>query len=142
MTQVMSVDEREWFLSGVRLGVVGIAAGDDRAPFTVPIWYGYEAGGEVSFMTAEDSRKIPALRAAGRLSLCAHNDDPPYRYVTVEGPVTSITPPSVAEITALAHRYLGPELGDRYVASTNVDGMLLVRMRPEHWSSADFGKRD
>jgi PPOX class probable F420-dependent enzyme len=140
VSQVMSVAEREWFLSGVRLGVLSVAA-RDRAPVTVPVWYAYRPGGELVFVTGTKSRKAELLRDTGRLSMCVHNNDPPYRYVTVEGPVTAIEEPAtVRERTALAHRYLGPELGDRYLRCTTGDGLMLVRMLPEHWYSADFGK--
>ena len=43
----------------------------------------------------------------------------------------------------LAHRYLGPELGDAYVAATTAEpgpGNVLVRMRPERWTTVDYRK--
>lgn len=143
MTQTMSVEEREAFLMGVRLGVLSVTDSDrDRGPVTVPVWYAYEPGGELYFVTGAKSRKAELIRETGRATLCVHNDDPPYRYVTVEGPVTSVEEPAgEAELAALAHRYLGPELGDRYLRSTDTEGLALIRVRPEHWSSADFGKR-
>ncbi|MEV0403403.1 pyridoxamine 5'-phosphate oxidase family protein [Actinoallomurus sp. NPDC050550] len=143
MTQVMSVGEREAFLAGVRLGVLSVTeSGGDRAPVTVPMWFAYEPGGELYFITGAKSRKAELIREAGRVTLCVHNDDPPYRYVTVEGPVTAVDEPAgEAERAALAHRYLGPELGERYLQSTSGEGLVLIRMHPAHWSSADFGKR-
>ncbi|MFL6053715.1 MAG: PPOX class F420-dependent oxidoreductase [Actinoallomurus sp.] len=140
---MMTVEEREAFLAGVRLGVLSVTDSDgDRGPVTVPVWYAYEPGGEFHFVTGAKSRKAELIREAGRVTLCVHNDDPPYRYVSVEGPVTSVEEPAgQAELDALAHRYLGPELGDRYLESTDTDGLALIRVRPEHWSSADFGKR-
>jgi hypothetical protein len=42
----------------------------------------------------------------------------------------------------MARRYLGAEGGERYVAS-NPDPdreNVMVRMRPEHWVSVDYGK--
>lgn len=140
VSQVMSVAEREWFLSGVRLGVLSVAAGE-RGPLTVPVWYAYRPGGELSFVTGTKSRKAELMRDAGRLTMCVHNNDPPYRYVTVEGPISAVEEPATArELTALAHRYLGPELAERYLRCTTGDGLMLVRMRPEHWYTADFGK--
>jgi PPOX class probable F420-dependent enzyme len=139
----MSVEEREAFLMGVRLGVLSVTNSDgDRAPVTVPVWYAYVPGGEFFFVTGAKSRKAELIRETGRVTLCVHNADPPYRYVSVEGPVTSVEEPAGnAELAALAHRYLGPELGDRYLESTSAEGLALFRVRPEHWSSADFGKR-
>jgi nitroimidazol reductase NimA-like FMN-containing flavoprotein (pyridoxamine 5'-phosphate oxidase superfamily) len=141
VSQVMSVAEREWFLSGPRLGVLSVAETGDRGPVTVPIWYVYEPGGELHFIIGQKSRKAELINKSGRVSLCAHNDDPPYRYVTVEGPVTAVEEPVTAEDRAsMAYRYLGPELAERYLAGTTGDGLVLIRVRPEHWSSADFGK--
>lgn len=142
VSQVMSVAERECFLSGPRLGVVSIADGEDRGPVSVPIWYVYEPAGELRFITGEDSRKASLIREGGRVALCAHNDDPPYRYVTVEGPVTAVeSPVTEKDLAVMAHRYLGSAPAERYLESTTGEGLVLVRMRPEHWFSADFGKR-
>ena len=47
-----------------------------------------------------------------------------------------------AERLAMARRYLGTEGGDHYVAS-NPDPArenVMIRMRPEHWLSVDYGK--
>ena len=42
----MSEDERQAFLAGVHIGVISIER-EDGPPLTVPIWYGYEPGGNV-----------------------------------------------------------------------------------------------
>jgi len=93
-------------------------------------------------ITSRSSRKGRAIRAAGRMSLCAQDERPPYRYVSVEGPV-EITELDPADRLAMARRYLGPEGGDRYVAG-NPDPAgenMMVRMAPEHWLSVDYGQR-
>ena len=43
----------------------------------------------------------------------------------------------------MAHRYLGKELGDRYIEATKDerDESVLVRMRPEHWLTVDYAKQ-
>src|SRR4051794_31056630 len=74
VSQVMSVAEREWFLSGVRLGVVSVADSEGRAPISVPVWYGYEPGGDLYFITSRASRKATLIKQSGRLTLCTHND--------------------------------------------------------------------
>ena len=43
----------------------------------------------------------------------------------------------------MALRYLGPKVGETYLAATYPDGTsnaLLVCLRPERWSTADFRK--
>jgi PPOX class probable F420-dependent enzyme len=133
--------EREAFLAGVHVGVVGIDDGD-RAPLTVPVWYAYEPGGEVRFITGGDSRKAQCLERAGRASLCAQTETAPYQYVSVEGSVTIDPAVDPDERRAIAHRYLGPELGDAYYEGTAADAAasVTVRLRPERWLTVDYGK--
>ena len=75
------------------------------------------------------------------IGLCVQDDSPPYRYVSVEGPVVSEEELDPAERFAMA-RYLGSAGGDRYVTG-NPDPErenVAFRMRPEHWLSQDQGK--
>ena len=140
----MTKQEREAFLADVHVGIVSMPQ-EGRGPLTVPIWYRYEPGGEVHFATAQDSRKGRLLTVGCRISLCVQTETPPYKYVSVEGPVTSIEP-SVYErdVRPLAHRYLGAEMGDKYLEAAGMEemavGHVLVRLRPERWLAVDFAK--
>jgi hypothetical protein len=80
-----------------------------------------------------------AIMAAGRFSLCVQDEQPPYKYVTVEGPAT-IEDATDAERLELARRYLGTEGGDAYLAATPTDGQIMIRMIPERWVSVDYGQ--
>lgn len=91
MPYAMTRAEREAFLAEAHVGIIGIA-GEGRGPLTVPIWYAYEPGGEVRIVTGRASRKLRLLQRAGRFSLCAQTETPPYTYVTVEGPVIAVEP--------------------------------------------------
>ena len=93
-------------------------------------------------LTGRRSRKAAAVRAAGRFSLCVQDERPPYRYVSVEGPVVSEEELDPAERLAMARRYLGAAGGDRYVADNLDPGRnnVAFRMRPERWLSQDQGK--
>lgn len=144
MSAAMTTEEREAFLAGVHVGVIGIAR-PDRAPLTVPVWYGYTPGGEVYVITGSTTRKAQALREAGRFSLCAQSETSPYSYVTVEGPVSAMEAVDVErDLRPLARHYLGVEGGDQYV--TEIGGSVagqtdvVVRMRPQRWSAFDYGK--
>ena len=142
MWVAMSVAEREKFLSGVHIGVVSAALGTAGRTLAVPVWYSYQPGGLLTVLTGRQSRKAAAARAAGRFSLCAQDARPPYRYVSVEGPVVSEDELDPAERLAMARRYLGAEGGARYVAD-NPDPErqnVAFRMRPERWLSQDQGK--
>ena len=59
--------------TGDRVGVVGLNDGD-RGPLTVPIWYDYEPGGEIWFITGAGSRKGLLLKEGTRLSMAAQTD--------------------------------------------------------------------
>jgi nitroimidazol reductase NimA-like FMN-containing flavoprotein (pyridoxamine 5'-phosphate oxidase superfamily) len=145
MSLVMTKEEREAFLADVRVGIISIAE-EGRAPLAVPIWYGYAPGGELWVVTERGSRKGRLLEKAGRFSLCVQTETPPYKYVSVEGPITQIAPSQLErDERPLAHRYLGPELGERYLEATGGadarGGNVVVRMRPERWLSTDYGKQ-
>jgi PPOX class probable F420-dependent enzyme len=137
----MSRADREAFLAGVHVGVLSIAE-PGRGPLAVPIWYGYEPGGELWVLTGRDSRKGRLLAASPRVSLCVQTETPPYRYVSVEGPVVSVgRADRERDARRLAHRYLGKELGDRYMEATaGEEDSILVRMRPERWLTVDYSK--
>jgi PPOX class probable F420-dependent enzyme len=135
----MTREEREQFLVGVHVGVLSVASVDGGGPLAVPVWYAYQPGGTVNVITGGGTRKATAIRASGRFSLCAQDERPPYRYVTVEGPVT-IEEVGQDERLELARRYLGLEGGDAYVAANPAVGQVVFRMTPEHWSAVDFSK--
>ena len=121
------------------VGVLSAAVGKTGRTLAVPVWYSYQLGGLLTVLTGRRSRKAAAIRAAGRFGLCVQDDRPPYRYVSVEGPVVSEEQPDPAERLAMARRYLGSADGDRYVTD-NPDPErenVAFRMRPEHWLSQD-----
>ena len=135
----MSRAEREEFLAGVHVGVLSVASGDGGGPLAVPVWYTYQPGGTVNVSTGRGTRKARDIGAAGRFTLCAQDERPPYKYVTVEGPVT-IEDATDAERLELARRYLGAEGGDAYLAATPGGGQVMIRMTPEHCLSVDYGR--
>ena len=144
MSLKMTKPEREAFLADLHVGVISIAE-ENRGPLTAPIWYGYEPGGELWILTERTSRKGRLLQEAGRFSLVAQTETPPYKYVSVEGPVTSIEKPDLErDERPMAHRYLGQPLGDGYIEATRGDGggdNILVKMRPQRWLTTDYAKQ-
>jgi len=140
----MTTHEREMFLADVHVGVISITE-NGRGPLTVPVWYAYESGGELRLITGRTSRKGRLLERAGRFSLCAQNESPPYRYVSVEGPIVGMALLDMErDLRAMAQRYLGVTGGDRYMDSVRDDpsyaDSVVVRMRPERWLTADYSK--
>ena len=140
----MTREEREAFLADVHVAVVAINEAG-RAPLAVPVWYAYEPGGEIRFVTGPNSRKGRLLKEAGRASLCVQTEAAPYKYVSVEGP-TSLGPVDYErDLRQIAHRYLGPEVGEVYLAVTKEErergGSVLVTIRPQRWYTVDYGKQ-
>jgi nitroimidazol reductase NimA-like FMN-containing flavoprotein (pyridoxamine 5'-phosphate oxidase superfamily) len=146
MSFIMTKQEREAFLADVHVGIISISE-EGRGPLAVPIWYAYDPGRDLRIMTGRDSRKGRLLARAGRFSLCVQTESSPYKYVSVEGPIVSTEPADTErDLRPLARRYLGKEMGDRYVEETrnlptHIDN-VVVRMRPERWLTTDYSKED
>jgi hypothetical protein len=137
--------EREAFLADVHVGVLSLADGG-RGPLTCPVWYRYEPGGEIVFVTGAGSRKAPLLRPGARASFLVQDESMPPKYVSVEGPVVSVEPADPErDVVPIAQRYLGEAIGRQYVEGTrgapDAPDEVVVRLRPERWLSADFAKR-
>ena len=140
MSLTMSRAEREQFLAGLHVGVLSVASPDGRGPLAAPVWYTYQPGGTVNVSTGRSTRKARAIQAAGRFSLCAQDERPPYKYVTVEGPAV-IEESNAPERLELARRYLGTEGGDAFIAvNPGSADDVLIRMTPERWVSVDYGR--
>ena len=139
MPREMTVPEREAFLADVRVGMLSVNDEEGRGPLTVPIWYAYDSG-TVTFVTGRRSRKARLIERSGRICLAVQQETPPYRYVSVEGPVIAIEPVDVEELSRLRERYLGPEAARRArERSPESDpSEVTVRMRPEHWRTEDY----
>jgi nitroimidazol reductase NimA-like FMN-containing flavoprotein (pyridoxamine 5'-phosphate oxidase superfamily) len=141
MSLAMKKEEREAFLADIHVAVISVAE-DGHGPLVVPIWYSYEPGAEVRIITGRASRKGKLLERAGRFSLCVQTETLPYKYVSVEGPIVAVEAADLErDRRPLARRYLGTELGDRYIENRrDAVGSLLVRMRPERWLTRDYAK--
>lgn len=137
----MTKQEREAFLAETHIGVLSIEE-PGRGPLTLPMWYAYTPGGDVILHTGDASKKAALLRAAGRASLLVQTETPPYRYISVEGPVTVGGRPAVDESRHMAHRYLGEQMGDMYLEMTAAEreGACQVRLTPERWITVDYNR--
>ena len=140
----MSKSDREAFLAdlhvgvgvGVVVGVVGVAR-EGAPPLAAPVWYSYEPGGDVVFVFESASEKIKCFEVAGQASLCVQNEAMPYKYVTVEGPVVvGDTDDDVQR--SLAHRYLGPDIGDLYLGAISDTVSRVARLAPTRWRTVDY----
>ncbi|NIK58450.1 pyridoxamine 5'-phosphate oxidase family protein [Kribbella shirazensis] len=144
MSERLSRAERTAFLSDVRVGVLSVASDrPDRAPVSAPVWYQYDPEIGVTVIMNGKSRKGAAIEAARRFVLVVQSEAVPYRYVSVEGPVTEIrrTDPE-KDLLPLAVRYLGEDRGRAYLKEWENAGAaetdLVYVMKPTHWNTADF----
>ena len=145
MPRQMTPLERQEFLAEPHVGVLSVASDDDRPPLTVPLWYGYLPGGNISFFTATQgrkARKTGLIRKVGVLSLCVQREEFPYKYVTVEGTVVGEDkPPSAEQMLAIARRYLPGEAAQWFVKAElerPSSELVLFTVRPDRWLTADF----
>lgn len=143
MSIAMNRDEREAFLADLHIGILTVP--HEHGPLTCPVWYAFEPGGEITVVTPADARKVQGLEPGTRVSFCAQDEELPPKYVSVQGSVTAVVPAQAeVEVTAMAVRYLGDELGAAYVAGTreaDPRDEVVIHIRPDRWYSADFAKR-
>jgi hypothetical protein len=141
MSMAMTKIERETFLADTHVAIISVAE-PGRAPLTVPIWYAYEPGGVVRLLTGGSSKKAQLIRKAGRLSLCVQTETAPYKYISIEGPVTIGTPDFERDARPMAYRYLGQQMGDWYLQTTASEqaNSILVTVKPERWLTVDYSK--
>jgi PPOX class probable F420-dependent enzyme len=139
MSLAMNRSECEKFLAETHVGVLCVAD-QGRSPMAAPVWYTFAPGGDVVFVTRQTTRKIALLRTAGRATFCVQDERPPFRYVTVQGPVRieKVDPEPIVREEAL--RYVGRARGEAYLRLSAADrpNQVVVRLTPERWYSADF----
>jgi len=136
MAHPMSGDELDRFLrAGTRTGKLATMRADGR-PHVAPIWFILD-GDDLVFMTGADTLKGKAMARDPRVALCVDDEQPPFSFVTIEGTVSLSTdldemlPWSIA----IARRYMGDELAERYGQRNAVEGELLVRLRRDKVTS-------
>ncbi|MFS8097713.1 pyridoxamine 5'-phosphate oxidase family protein [Lentzea alba] len=131
----MSTEQREEFLAGQHVGVIAIAR-QEGPPLAVPVWYEYAPGGEVLVQTDPGSLKYRLVDAAGEFSLAVQQEQPPYKYVSVSGPVVSAEESTPEELERMASRYLDDPT--EFLASIEGRPNVTLRMRPQRWYSTDY----
>lgn len=112
--------------------------GEDGRPHVVPIWYIVE-GDEVVFTTWHTSVKARNLASNGRAAMTIDDEEPPFSYLMVEGPVTiSDDPAESRRVATLAgSKYMGEHRADEFGQRNGVAGELVVRLRIENVVGAD-----
>lgn len=139
----LSRQEREEFLARPHVGVLSVVADDGRPPSTLPTWYAYEPGGNITLVTRRDKRKSRLISGAGQVSFSVQQPERPYKYVTVEGTVVAQRPPSREDLTTIGGRYIDAKALDGWadweLGGGNGNGEPeYVEIRPDRWLTAEF----
>ncbi|WP_344858181.1 pyridoxamine 5'-phosphate oxidase family protein [Amycolatopsis ultiminotia] len=135
----MTEHEQQEFLAAKHIGVLAVRR-RNGPPLAVPMWYGYRPGGDVLLWTdGEDTLKGRLIKKNGAFTLVVQNEDPPYRYVSVSGPVTAWEEATVEAALSVAARYLPERQAREFVEAFN-PGHVIIRMTPDRWRSVDYGK--
>jgi nitroimidazol reductase NimA-like FMN-containing flavoprotein (pyridoxamine 5'-phosphate oxidase superfamily) len=140
MSLAMSQTERETFLADLHVGVISFAD-PGAGPLTAPIWYDYDPTIGLWVIIGPDSRKGKLANVGSRISLVAQSEAMPYKYVSVEGPITAIAPVEDGALLSMATRYLGEEMGKGYAAQNSGESVTVL-MNIERWLTVDYGKVD
>ena len=135
----MTDEEIEALLASAEIGVLATADGRGR-PEGSPVWFDYGAG-IVRVLVHRDSRKARNIRVNHHVSFTVDTRRAPYRGVVLRG-TASLSGPDPELRRSLAHRYLGAETGERYLAKTaRYDAEdALVTIRVTGRQSWDYSK--
>ena len=104
-------------LTGPNIGNLGYH-GLDGHPRVLPVWFNL-VGDDIEIASPPDAYKCRALRRDSRAVLTVSTPQAPYHVVSVSGRVAIEVLPEARRIeyvSDLAHRYLGDEGGDAYLA--------------------------
>ena len=150
MPRTLTSAESAEFLAQPRVGVISVADVDgDRPPLTVPVWYSYRPGGELTFFTGTQgrtARKSRLLERAGKFSFCVQQGEYPYKYVTVEATVTKADrAPAVEQVLEITGRYLPADVARGFAEAETghpTGTFVLFTAHPDRWLSFDFAETD
>jgi len=135
----MSDDEVRTFLTATpaRPAILATVRPDGR-PHVAPVWYVVDDDGTIVFTTGETTVKGRNLRRTGYGAMSVDDDEAPFSFVTLEGPV-SISD-DLADVQrwtgVIGGRYMGADRAAEYGERNGVPGELLVRLTPTKVVSA------
>ena len=134
----MSTSERENFLSEVQVGIIGIDE-KNRSPRIVPLWYSFDPNIGITIIVKETSKKLKLLKSAMQFSICVQKATPPYKHVSVQGPIVEVRPcDDLIDLPQMVYRYLGDIAGAEYLSKRPAEKSVVLIMKPEKWITADY----
>jgi nitroimidazol reductase NimA-like FMN-containing flavoprotein (pyridoxamine 5'-phosphate oxidase superfamily) len=142
----MTEQEREEFLAEVHVGVLSVAGAEGRPPTSVPTFYAYQPGGEITMFTGTQRRapkRIDLIKEAGVVTFVVQREEMPPAYVTVEAELTEVGRPTPDQMLTIARRYMPEEHAQGYVQTELGDPENIVTLftfRPTRWFSSDTSR--
>lgn len=146
MPRPLTAQEREALLAEPHVAVMSLPSDDERPPLAFPVWYAFLGGDRITYYTHRTeprSRKLRLIREGSVLSLCVQREEPPYKYVTVEGTVVDENEaPTAEERLAIIERYLAAGEARAYLDNEIATGVAIVlfTIRVDRWAGLDFGE--
>ena len=130
MASITDPEVSAFLQAGTRTGKLSYTGAEGR-PLVAPVWFIVEDG-RVVFNTGKETAKGRALARDSRATLCVDLEEPPYAFVQVQGDAELSEDPGelLRTATAIAARYVGPELAEEFGKRNGVPGELVVRLRP------------
>ena len=109
----------------------------DGRPHLAPVWFALDDG-LVVFTTGADTVKGRTILRDPRIALCVDDEHPPFSFVTINGTAEVIDDLDQVRhwATVIGGRYMGADRAEEYGERNGVPGELLIRLRPEHITSA------
>lgn len=120
--------EQQSFLAEPNVAVLATVDRRNRA-HAAPVWYLYDDGG-IIISTGRGSQKHRNIAANPEISVVVDSRTLPYYALMVQGAAEIGPPLGHADRLRLATRYLGEDLGRRYVESTPGEDAITIRLRP------------
>jgi PPOX class probable F420-dependent enzyme len=134
----MSKRELESLLRQPNIAVVAVTA-PDGAPHAVPTWYEYRAG-EIVFHTGANAFKYRCLSHDPRITLVVDTKKAPYKCAILKGRVNMEEKNDYPRTLRMAVAYLGKKNGAAYAKPLMKERVVVVRFKPRHIISWDYGK--
>jgi PPOX class probable F420-dependent enzyme len=118
----------EEFLAEANIAILASVDQRGRA-HAAPIWYLY-ADGELVISTGRGSQKHKNVEANPEVTVVVDRRTLPFYAVMCRGKAVVGSPLSEDQRREIAVRYLGEELGKRYVERTAGSDSITIRLRP------------
>jgi PPOX class probable F420-dependent enzyme len=139
MRSDLEIDDLAEFLADRVLATLA-TYGEDGTVRLSPVWCEWIDGG-FNVVVADEDVKARHLKRDSRASLVVYQNEPPYRGVEIRTEAVLSATGAAETERRLAHKYLGADKADSWLASTTWSP-LLVRLEPGEIRVWDFSDED